>query len=137
MPLAVLRQIKQALTSLNPHEVREAADRPIRVGLVAASSESIGRMETFFVPPHLSPDRRAEAVQTLIRGNSRGCDIAIYESSLLRPAQAFSFDPEAPEGCVRRILRARPDLMLPLARHLHPFRKPVAHHMIRAVAKEN
>jgi hypothetical protein len=38
---------------------------------------------------------------------------------------------------VRRILRSREDLMLPLARRLYPFRKPVSHHIIRAVAKEN
>jgi len=137
MALAVFRQIRHALVNLNPTQVREEADRPVRVGLVAASQESLGSMERFFVPPHLSPERRAEALQMLIRGGGPSCDVHIFESSLLRPSKAFSLDLDAPEDCVRRIVRKREDLMLPLARHLDPFRKEVAHHVIRAVAKEN
>ena len=137
MAIAVLRQVKQALSNLNSKEVREIAERRVCVGLVAASAESMGRMETYFAPPHLSPNRRAEAVRTLVRGSHTGCDVEIYESSLLRPARAFSFDPDAPDDCVRRIIRNREDLALPLARMLYPFRKPVSHHMIRTIAKEN
>ena len=136
MPPAVLRQVKQALSNLNPKQVREAAERPVRVGLVGESAESLGRMETFFAPPHLSPQRRAEAVRTLVRGGG-GCDVEIYESSLLHPAGAFTFDAEAPDDCVRKVVRVREDLMLTLARTLHPFRKPVSHHVIRAAAKQN
>ena len=113
------------------------AERPVTVGLIAASAESLGQMETYLAPPHLSPDRRAQSVRMLIRGGGPECDIEIYESSLLRPARAFSFDPEAPDDCVRRILRAREDLMLPLARTLYPFRQPAAHRIIRSIAKEN
>jgi hypothetical protein len=94
-------------------------------------------METHFAPARLSSQRRTEALRMLVRGSGAECDIEIYESALLRPAQAYSFDPEAPDDCVRRIVRTRPDLMLPLARNLYPFRKPVCHHVIRAVAKEN
>lgn len=138
MALPVIRQVKQALSSLNPKEVRAAAERPVSIGLVAASAESMGRMETYFAPPHLSPERRAEAVRLLVRGCAPGtCDVEIYESCLLRPARAFSFDPESPDDCVRRILRAREDLALPLSRALYPFRKPASHHIIRSVSKEN
>src|SRR6478672_1103304 len=104
MALAVFRQIRHALVNLNPTQVREEADRPVRVGLVAASHESLGSMERFFVPPHLSPERRAEALQMLIRGGGPSCDVHIFESSLLRPSKAFSLDLDAPEDCVRRIV---------------------------------
>jgi len=107
MALVVLRQIKKALSALNPRELRESADQRVRVGLVGASPESLGRMETYFAPPHFTPDRRAEATQILVRGGGLGCDVEIYDSSLLRPARAFSFDPDEPEACVRRILRCR------------------------------
>jgi len=137
MSNAVLRQVKRVVSNLSPEQVREVAEQPVRIGLVAASDESLGRMETYFAPPHLSPDRRAQAVRMLVRGGGRDCDIEIYENSLLRPAHAFSFDPDAPEDCVRRIVRARENLMLPLARNLYPFSKPVSHHVIRTVAKEN
>jgi uncharacterized protein (DUF697 family) len=113
------------------------AERPVCVGLVGASAESLGRMETFFAPAHLSAERRAEAVRMLVRGGSSSCAINIYESNLLRPAQAFSFDPDAPDDCVRRILRMHDDLALPLARSLYPFRKLAAHRLIRTIAKEN
>jgi hypothetical protein len=137
MAIAVFSQVKKALSNLNPKEVRDIAERPLKVGLVAASAESLGRMETYFAPPHLSAERRAEAVRMLVRGGGPDCDIEIYESSLLRPARAFSIDLEAPDDSVRRILKAREDLVLPLARSLYPFRKPAAHRLIRTVAKEN
>jgi hypothetical protein len=137
MALAVLRQIKGALSSLNPKAVREDADRQVRVCLITASPESLGRMETFFAPPHFSHERRAEAVRLLARGPALGCDIEIYDSSLLRPNKGFALDLDSPDDCIRRILKKREDLMLPLARHLYPFRKPAAHKIIRAVAKEN
>ena len=82
-------KIRQALVNLNPAEVRAQADRPVRVGLVAASHESLGRMEQFFAPHHLSPERRAEALQILIRGGGPSCDVQIYESSLLRPGEGI------------------------------------------------
>src|SRR5215813_9886333 len=97
MAIAVIRQVKQALSNLNPKEIRHVAERPVCVGLVAASAESMGRMETYFAPAHLSPGRRAEAVRSLIRGSHSGCDIEIYESNLLRPGRAFSFDPDSPD----------------------------------------
>jgi hypothetical protein len=137
MALAVLRQIRQALATLNPRELRELADRPLRVGLIAPSADALGQMETYFAPHHFSAERRVQAAQILIRGGGPNCDIEIYDSSILRPANAFSFDPEAPENCVRRILKAREDLMLPLARRLYPFRKPAVHRLIRTIAKEN
>ena len=137
MALAVLSQVKKALAHLNSRDVREAAERPVSIGLVGASAESLGRMETYFAPPHLSPERRAEAVRMLVRGGSSHCTVNIYESNLLRPAQAFSFDPDAPDDCIRRILKVREDLALPLARSLYPFRKPAAHRLIRSIAKEN
>ncbi len=135
--MSVLSEVKRALANLKPGEVLTAAERPVRVGLVAASQDSLGRMEGYLVPPHLSAQRRAESLQMLIRGGGADCDVEIYESSLLRPAKAFSFDPDAPEDCVRRILRRRDDLSLPLARQFYPFRKPAAFHLIRTVAKEN
>ena len=68
MALAVLRQIKQALATLNPRDLRELADRPVRVGLIAPSADALGQMETYFAPFHFSPERRAQAAKLLIRG---------------------------------------------------------------------
>ncbi|HVP00419.1 MAG TPA: hypothetical protein VMT15_20245 [Bryobacteraceae bacterium] len=137
MALSVLRQIKGALASLNPGAVRAEADRVVRISLVAASPEELGRMETFLVPHHFSAERRAEAVRMLVRGPALGCDFEVYDAALLRPGKGFALDLEAPDECIRRILKKREELVLPLARNLYPFRKPAAHKIIRAVAREN
>ena len=137
MPLSVFRQIRQGFAHLNPQEVREASSQPVRVGLVAASHDSLSRMETYLVPAHLSPQRRAESARMLIRGGGPACDLEIYDSSLLVPKDAFSLDLDAPEDGLRRIIRKREDLMLPLARTFFPFRKLASNHIVRAVAKEN
>ncbi len=133
----MLRQIKHALGHLKPAEVRAEAEQRVRVGLVASSPEVLGRMETYFAPPMLTAERRAEALQMLVRGGGPHTDVLIYESSLLRPAGAFPLDLENPERCVRRIIEQHDELMLPLARRLYPFRKPVSHRIIQDVAKEN
>ncbi len=113
------------------------AARPVRIGLIAPSQELLGEMEAYLVPPHLSAQRRAEAARMLIRGGGPDCDLEIYSDSLLRPAKAFSFNPENPGACARRILRSRQDLILPLARQFYPFRNLAVHQIIRAVCKEN
>ncbi len=135
--MPVFGDIKRAIANLNPAEVQEAASQPVRIGMVAATHDSLGRMESYFIPPHLSPQRRAASARMLLRDGTGDCDVVIYESCLLRPANAFSFDLENPEDCVKEILRRRDDLSLALARQFYPFRKPAAFQLIRAVAKEN
>ena len=129
--------VKQALANLSSAQVRETAGRAVRIGLVACSPHQLGEMEAYLIPPHLSARRRAEAAGMLIRGGGPDCDFEIYEDSLLRPAQAFSFDPDDPDSCARRILRQREDLMLPLARNFFPLRNFAVQQIIRSIAKEN
>jgi hypothetical protein len=135
--LAFQRHVKQVLANLSSWQVRKDAGRSLRIGLVAPSQHQLGEMETYLIPPHLSSRRRAEASAMLIRGGGSDCDFEIYEDSLLRPAKAFSFDAEDPDGCGRRILRQREDLMLPLARNFFPLRNLAVHQIVRAIAKEN
>ena len=137
MSLTLFRQMKHALKNLSPADVRAEAARPVRIGLIASSPAMLGRMEAFLAPPHMSAARRAEALQSIARASSIGCDVVLYESSLLGPRNGFAFDPDAPEACVREVLDAREDLMLPLARLFYPFRKKASHRIIKAVAKEN
>ncbi len=136
MSLALFRQVKHALGNLKPDDVRAEAARPVRIGLIASSPEMLGRMEAFLAPAHMSPERRTEALRSIHRSDPN-CDVVLYESSLLGPKGAFAFDPDAPEVCVKQVLAAREDLMLPLARRFYPFRKRASQNIIRAVAKEN
>lgn len=141
LPIAVFREVKQALTQLNPNDVREEAARPLDIGLVASSPETLWRMERYFCPPHLSQGRRAQVARMLHRvgpanGPSR-FDLEIYDEQLLAPEHAVAFSPADPERTVRAVIRRRQDLWLPLARSIYPFRKPVVHRIIQKVSQEN
>lgn len=141
MPTRILGSVRKAITHLNPQEVRDAADRPLNIGMVAPTAEGLWRMEHYFCPSGLSPDRRAEVSRRLHRVSagerSRSYDIEIWDDSLAVPGFAFAIDPERPELTVQEVLKRRPDLALPLARFIPPFRKPVIAHLIHTVSNEN
>lgn len=137
----IFRQIQRALRHLNPHEVRRLADRPLKVGLVAPTSEAIARMEDFFAPPDISRRKKLELFEILHRVGDRGApanyDLEIVDESLLGAPGAFSFSPDKPERTVNQILRQREELSLVLARHFPPFRKAVVDRIVREVSREN
>jgi hypothetical protein len=49
----------------------------------------------------------------------------------------FGFDPVQPSAAVSQILQRRPDLAVPLALHVLPFRQEVSRRMVKKIAKEN
>lgn len=136
MSILVFRQLKRALSNLNPADVRAEAARPVRIGLIASSPEMLGRMETFLAPPHLSPERRTEALRAISRGTANA-DIVLVEPALLGPVGSFPLDLDAPDECILDVLKERDDLKLPLARLFYPFRKRACQRVIKSVAKEN
>jgi hypothetical protein len=138
----VLSQVRQALHHLNPTEVREQAERPLTIALVANSADDLWRMEQYLCPPTLSAAKRAEVARMLYRippsaNRDRTFDLEIWDRSLAQPDYVFTFDRNRPEQMVHDVLKHRPELALPLARYIFPFRKPVVDHIIGAVAKEN
>ncbi len=139
--LSIVSQVKQALHHLNPSEVREQAERPLNIALVSNSPDLLGRMEQYLCPPQLSPAKRAVVSRMLHRTSpterSRPFDLEIWDQNLAQPEQVFSFDPACPERMVNEVLKRKPELSLPLARYIHPFRKCVIDQTIASVAKEN
>jgi len=141
MVMGIFGQVKQALANLNPEEVRAESERPLSIGLVAPTSEALWRMESYLCPPHLSAAKRAEVSRMLHRisgGVRTGVhDFEIWDDNMATPEHAFSFDAARPLATVDEVLRRRPELALSLARHIHPFRKPVIAQSIGRVAREN
>ncbi|HLJ16883.1 MAG TPA: hypothetical protein VKV15_20480 [Bryobacteraceae bacterium] len=141
MPAAFLTEIRQAITNLNPNEVREVAERPLSIGLVAPTQDILWQIESFLCPPELSLAKRAE-ISSMIHRNALSRDhekhdVEIYDASVLRPKRAFPFDPDNPQRTVRQILDRHPELALPLSRHFPPFRQPVVRQIVHKVAREN
>ena len=130
--------LKQAISNLNPQDVRNEAERPLLVGFHAASELGFQQMENYFAPPQISADRRTELREVFRRASDgERCDIDVYSQELSRPAHAFTFYSGAPERTVREILARRPDIALLLARNIYPFRDPVVRGIIAKISKEN
>ncbi len=140
-----LKSLKGAIAHLNPAEVGQEAARPVRIGVHAATDLSYFHIESFFLPEFYSGQRRAKAERVLERiepdahGESlhRVFDIEIHTEGAGEPPGSIPFSFSEPERTVRQILAEKPELALPLARTLAPFREPVTSHIIHSVAKEN
>jgi hypothetical protein len=147
MSVKVLQNIREAIGNLNPEEIRSHTERPLRLFLYAHSEQAYRQMEDFFAPPELSAARRAELRRVIYRASesdypSQNHDLEIYfEDSpigeLSRTNQVFAFRADTPRQTVHDILARRPDLAVPLALHVHPFREEVSRRMVKKVAKEN
>jgi hypothetical protein len=147
MSVKILQHIKDALGNLNPDEIRSHTERPLRLFLYANNQDAYRQMEDFFAPPHLSGAKRAEVRRIVHRASagvtpSQDHDLEIYfedsDQGLLTPTRTvFAFSADNPKRTITDILSQRPDLAIPLARHIAPFREEVSKRIIRKVAKEN
>ena len=141
MATDILQQVRQAVGNLNPQEIRNAAERPLAIRLVASTSSGYAAMERLFLPPCLSPKRYAESVRFLHRETERGApaefDLEIWEEGLERPVEAFQFTSAGPEDTIHQILTKREELGLPLARAFPAFRRAVTQRIVQMVSKEN
>ncbi len=141
MSLTLITEVRHAIRNLNPADVRMEAERPLEIGLVAPTSETMWRLESFLCPSYLPAARRAKISRLLHRveagSRTRAYDIEIWDDSLSVPAHVFTFDAANPGATIEQILKSRPELALTLARHIVPFRKPVISHFIGKVAREN
>jgi hypothetical protein len=142
MSLSVLKEIRTAVTNLNPHEVQAAADRPLSIGLVASSASGFDSIEEFLLPSEkVSYNKRVDALGVLHRAGDPNLperfDLVLYEQGLRCPENAFTFYPDEPERTVREILASHDDLGLALARNFYPFRQPVVDGIIHSVSRDN
>lgn len=141
MSTHILRQIRAAVRQLDPGSVREAAERPVTIGLFAASDEACAWMEELFAPSSLPVEERRRALANVFRATEPGSperfDIEVCEEGLHLSDGAVPFVADAPERTVEWIVRRHKDLRLALARQFRRFRDPVAESLIFETAREN
>jgi hypothetical protein len=147
MSINVFQNIKDAIGSLNPQEMRDHADRPLRLFLYADTEDQYRQMEEFLAPPKVSINKRDELSRILRRASegtapSSAGDLEIYFEELhaqrvKRAGNAFAFHPDSPNQTIDDVLKQHPNLAIPLARYIYPFREPVIERIIRKIAKEN
>ncbi len=147
MSLQLFKHIKDAVANLNPDEIRRHAQRPLRLFLYGDTDQACRTMEDFFAPPNLSEAKQGELQHVIYRASegfrpSESHDLEIYYEdaphAVLTPTnQVFAFHPHDPQQTVLEVLKQRPDLAIPLALHIHPFRQEVSQRIVKKVAREN
>jgi hypothetical protein len=146
MSIQVFQHVKDAIRNLDPQDIRKHTERPLRLLLYADSEEQYRDMEDYLVPRDLSAAKRAQVRRLLYRASdgaasSEKGDLEIYfdpSHDLDRgESDVFGFDPRNPSATVNAILHRRPDLAVPLALHVLPFRQEVSQRMVKKIAKEN
>ena len=146
MSIQLFQHVKDAIRNLDPEDIRKHTERPMRLLLSADTERDYRAMEEFLIPRDLSDAKRAQ-VRRLVYRRSEGPppsdrgDLEIY----FDPARdldsgerdVYGFDPAQPAALVNQILHRRPDLAVPLALNVLPFREEVSRRMVKKVAKEN
>src|SRR5215472_14673990 len=136
-----LKQVRAAVSLVNPDSMRSLADQRVTFGLVAASNSGYAEMEDYLIPADVPHDRRLLLMENLHRAGDAGTpdhvDIVLYEQGLPCPSGAFPFHRDSPRSTVAEILHAKDELALPLARQYPAFRTPVVDKFIHTIAAEN
>jgi len=139
--LKMLKQARAAIGMLNPEEVRRRVEKPIHIGLVAASEAGYSEMEDFLVPTTLGRDDRIGRMGQVHRAGDQGVpdrvDVVPYQQGLDVPEGAYEFRRHDPGSTIAEILDKNTDDALALARQFPPLRKAVTDRVIMSVAREN
>src|SRR6476646_9343705 len=116
--LNFLKQARAALGMLNPEEVRKKVERPIHVGIVAASEAGYCEVEDFLVPTTLGRDDRIGRLGQVHRAGDAEAppkvDLVLYQQGLDVPQGAYEFRRNDPESTVAEILAKCPEDALAL-----------------------
>ena len=146
MSIQVFQHVKDAIRNLDPEDIRKHTERPLRLLLYADSEQQYRDMEDYLAPRDLSAAKRAQVRRLIYRG-AEGAgprvsgDLEIYFDPAREldsgEADVFGYDPETPDATIHQVLSRRPDLAVPLALHVMPFRQEVSRRMVKKIAKEN
>jgi hypothetical protein len=131
--------VRQALSNLNPSDVRAAAAQPVTIEIGAPSAEAYRDIERALIPDTVATHKRDEARRSLQHADDRRfpATIKIYEVSMAHPAGSFLYHGERPTAVLREVLAAHPELSLALARTFPGFRECVAADVLKSVSREN
>jgi hypothetical protein len=134
----MITQIRDALSNLNPSEVRELARRPVSIELFASTPRIQEEMANYFVPASPIAETHIDAPGVVRAPDSHApAVLRIYEEGLPPSPGGFIYRRAKPEQVVCEIISSHPDLKIALARKYTAFRKPVADDIVFNVSKEN
>lgn len=136
-----VKQVRAAVSLVNPEKVRALALRRVTIGLVAASGSGYAELEDFLVPAEVSGEERRQLLERLPRAadspSPDPVDLVLYEHGLPAPEGAFAYRRDDPRATLTGILDAHDELDLALARQFPIFRRTVVERIVHAVSAEN
>jgi hypothetical protein len=145
--MGLVSNFKSALSNLNPNEIRELADRRVRILIDAAGEDSIRELGHYLCPSSMSQAKRQEALRWLARADdpklSGRFQLVLYQRGMPAPEgweygrDAFPFDLQEPDRLAELLLERRSDLSIPLSRLFPPLRHAYCQRTIHTISKEN
>jgi uncharacterized protein (DUF697 family) len=139
--LQMMKQARAAFSLLSADEIRQRAEKPVHIGLVADGSAAYAEMEEFLVPSTLPRAEWRRRMSQIHRANDADVpgkvDLVLYEPGLACPQGAYTFHRDHPEATIQEILADKGDLDLALGRQFPAFRRPVVERIIHLVSREN
>jgi len=139
--LKTVKQVRAAISLLNPDEIVNRARRPIDIGLVASSAAAYDEMEEYLLPAYLPLEERTYLLDRLHRvtgpNTPPSVDLILFEEGIDNPKGTYTFYRGHPADTAAEILKSNPDIELALARQFPPFRHRVIEGTIHAVSTEN
>ena len=139
--LRTLRQARTALSHLNPTQIRNLVNRPIRVGLIASTEAGYEAMEEALAPSSAPGDERAAARRYMFRGGDPGApstvDLVFYDEGIRTPKEAYVLYRYDCATTLHNVLHDHPDFELPIARQFPGLRRQVVDRIIQIIAREN
>jgi hypothetical protein len=137
----LLKQARAAIPLLSADEIRNHAESPVHIGLVADGSNAYAEMEEYLVPALLPRNEWRQRMSQVYRANDSNVpakvDIVLYEPGLPCPPGAYTFQRGDPDATVAEILQDNPDRDLALGRQFPAFRRAVVDRIVQMAAREN
>ena len=116
------QQVQQFIRGVDTASLRQDADRPIRVALVATGKDELKLMANFFVPHYLRPSKAEDVKSHLVLfavplhplefHELASCDVVISSEQALRQVRldvphVFVYHSENPKQTIRVIIRKK------------------------------
>jgi hypothetical protein len=139
--LNTLKQVRAAMSLLNPDDILTRARRPLHIGLVATSAAGYAEIEEFLLPTSLPLEDRTYLLDKVHRVGDpdvpESVDLIVFEQGIPASKGTYTFHRDNPAATIAGILHGNEDIALALARQFPAFRGPVVERTIHAVAREN
>lgn len=136
----LVKDLRKIYSGLNADEIRNAAFRPVRIGLAATSENGYLALEGLIAPDAFDRATRLQALSASVRLDGtvhHDLDLILCQPGVPVPPRGYVCPVEESDAVFRRIAQDYKDVETALSRAVPSFRRPVADQIILRIAQEN